>query len=95
MFSAFANVFRVPDLKKKVFFTLGILIVYRLGAFIPTPGIDGGNLAIFFARLAETQGGTIFGIMNMFSGGAVQRLTRNSNSSSDSKGIRRFIGQFR
>ena len=75
MFSAFANVFRVPDLKKKVFFTLGILIVYRLGAFIPTPGIDGGNLAIFFARLAETQGGTIFGIMNMFSGGAVQRLT--------------------
>ena len=75
MLSAFANVFKVPDLKRKVFFTLGVLIVYRLGAFVPTPGIDGASLAIFFERLSQTQGGTIFGIMNLFSGGAVQRLT--------------------
>ncbi|MFT5206508.1 MAG: preprotein translocase subunit SecY [Candidatus Omnitrophota bacterium] len=75
MLAPFLNVFKIPDLKKKIFFTLGMLIVYRLGAFIPTPGIDGAKLAQFFAKLAEGQGGTLFGIMNMFSGGAVQRLT--------------------
>ncbi len=75
MLSAFQNIFKVPDLKKRVLFTLGLLAVYRLGAFVPTPGIDGAKLAIFFQRLAETQGGTLFGIMNLFSGGAVQRLT--------------------
>jgi preprotein translocase subunit SecY len=75
MLNAFRNVFKIPDLKKKIFFTLGLILVYRLGAFIPTPGIDSSKLAIFFARVAEQQGGTIFGIMNMFSGGAIQRLT--------------------
>lgn len=75
MISAFANVFRVPDLKKKIYFTLAILVVYRLGAYIPTPGIDSAKLAVFFDKLSQSQGGTIFGVMNMFSGGAVQRLT--------------------
>lgn len=75
MLSAFANIFKIPDLKKRVLFTLGILAVYRLGSFVPTPGIDGTKLAIFFQRIAEQQGGTLFGIMNMFSGGSVQRLT--------------------
>jgi len=75
MLSAFVNIFKIPDLKKRVLFTLGILMVYRLGAHVPTPGIDGAKLAAFFAKIAEQQGGTLFGIMNMFSGGAVQRLT--------------------
>lgn len=75
MLSAFLNAFKIPDLKRRIFFTLGILVVYRFGTFVPTPGIDGAKLAIFFARVAEQQGGTLFGIMNLFSGGAVQRLT--------------------
>ena len=39
-FEAFANIFRIPDLRKRVLFTLGMLAVYRLGRIIPTPGID-------------------------------------------------------
>ena len=75
MFNSLTNIFRIPDLKKKVLFTLGLIAVYRIGAFIPTPGIDGAKLAQFFDNIAKTQGGTLFGIMNMFSGGAMKRLT--------------------
>ncbi len=75
MLQALANAFKIPDLKRKILFTLGIIAVYRVGAFIPTPGIDGRKLAQFFQELAQSQGGTLFGIMNMFSGGAVERLT--------------------
>ncbi|MBD3426023.1 MAG: preprotein translocase subunit SecY [Candidatus Omnitrophica bacterium] len=75
MFEAVSNIFKIPDLKKKILFTLGIIAVYRVGAFIPTPGIDGVKLAQFFDNIARSQGGTLFGIMNMFSGGAMKRLT--------------------
>ncbi len=72
---AIRNLFKIPDLKKKILFTLGLIAVYRVGAFIPTPGIDGAKLAQFFDNIARTQGGTLFGLMNMFSGGAMRRLT--------------------
>jgi preprotein translocase subunit SecY len=75
MLQAFANTLKIPDLRKKIFITFGIIAVYRLGTFIPTPGINSANLAMFFDNLARTQGGTLFGVMNLFSGGAVQRLT--------------------
>ena len=75
MFQAFANLFKIPDLKKKILFTLGLVAVYRIGAFVPTPGIDGAKLMQFFDNIAKTQGGTLFGMINMFSGGAIQRLT--------------------
>ncbi len=75
MFDAITNIFKIPDLKKKISITLGLLLVYRVGAFIPTPGIDGAKLAQFFANIAHTQGGTLFGLMNMFAGGAMERLT--------------------
>jgi preprotein translocase subunit SecY len=75
MLEAFGNIFKIPDLRKKVMLTLGMIAVYRVGTYIPTPGIDGANLAAFFARLAQSQGGALFGIMNMFSGGAISRLT--------------------
>lgn len=75
MLDSIANVFKIPDLRKKVMFTLAMVAVYRIGAFIPTPGIDGAKLAQFFDNIARTQGGTLFGIMNMFSGGAMRRLT--------------------
>jgi preprotein translocase subunit SecY len=55
--------------------TGALIAVYRIGCYVPTPGIDGQALADFFNRIAKTQGGTIFGIINMFSGGAMERLT--------------------
>lgn len=75
MLKALTNAFKIPELKNKIIFTLALLAVYRIGAFIPTPGIDGAKLAQFFENIARTQGGTLFGIMNMFSGGAMRRLT--------------------
>ncbi|MEE9500067.1 MAG: preprotein translocase subunit SecY [Candidatus Omnitrophota bacterium] len=75
MIGAFANLFKIPDLKRKILITAGLIAVYRVGAFIPTPGIDGAKLAMFFENIAKTQGGTLFGMINMFSGGAIQRLT--------------------
>jgi preprotein translocase subunit SecY len=75
MLQAFANTFKIPDLRNKILFTFGIIAVYRLGTFIPTPGIDGAKLAMFFENIARTQGGTLFGVMNLFSGGAMHRLT--------------------
>ncbi|MBN2097241.1 MAG: preprotein translocase subunit SecY [Candidatus Omnitrophica bacterium] len=75
MLQALSNIFKIPDLRKKVLVTLGLFVVYRIGAYIPTPGIDSSALAQFFDNIAKQQGGTLFGIMNMFSGGAIQRLT--------------------
>ncbi|MFC1804645.1 preprotein translocase subunit SecY [Candidatus Omnitrophota bacterium] len=75
MISALVNSFKIPDLKKRLLVTGALIAVYRVGCFIPTPGIDGAALAEFFARIAKTQGGTLFGIINMFSGGAMQRMT--------------------
>jgi len=72
---AFANSFKIPDLRKKILYTLGMIAVYRLGTFIPTPGIDGAKLSLFFENIARTQGGTLFGVMNLFSGGAIHRMT--------------------
>jgi preprotein translocase subunit SecY len=70
-FEAFANIFRVPDLRKRLLFTLGLLAVYRLGSQIPTPGIDTNRWADFFAA----QQGSIFGFFDMFAGGNIRRLT--------------------
>jgi preprotein translocase subunit SecY len=66
----FQNVFRIPELKKRILYTLVILAVYRVGVFIPTPGIDGQALTRFF----ESMQGTIFGFFNMFSGGALEQM---------------------
>jgi preprotein translocase subunit SecY len=67
----FGNIFKVPELKRRILFTLGILVVYRIGAHIPTPGINSIALAELFARAQ----GTILGFFDMFSGGALSRLT--------------------
>jgi preprotein translocase subunit SecY len=68
---ALANVFRVPDLRKRLLFTLGLLAVYRLGAFIPTPGVDTVRLNEFFTQ----NSGTLFGFIDLFSGGTFRRFT--------------------
>jgi preprotein translocase subunit SecY len=70
-FDAVANIFRVPDLRKRVLFTLGLLAVYRIGAFITTPGIDAIRLQQFFAQ----NSGTLFGFIDLFSGGMFRRMT--------------------
>ena len=70
-FEAFANVFRIPDLRKRVLFTLGLLAVYRLGGHIPTPGINLQRWSDFFSR----NQGTIFGFFDLFAGGNIRRLT--------------------
>lgn len=68
---AIGNLFKIPELKRRILFTLGVLIVYRIGAHIPTPGIDSAALAELFAQTK----GTILGMFDMFSGGALSRLT--------------------
>jgi len=75
MLQAFINSFRIPDLRKKLFITLLLLAIYRVGAYIPTPGVNGAALIQFFNNVARSQGGGLFGIMDMFSGGALTRLT--------------------
>ncbi|MBL8214077.1 MAG: preprotein translocase subunit SecY [Bryobacterales bacterium] len=70
-FEAVANVFRIPDLRKRVLFTLGMLAIYRLGGHIPTPGIDANRLEEFF----QQNQGTLFGFIDLFSGGMFRRLT--------------------
>ena len=69
--SGFQNIFKIPELKKRIFFTLGLLIVYRVGVHVPVPGIDSVALASFFKQAEDT----IFGIFNMFSGGAFENLS--------------------
>jgi preprotein translocase subunit SecY len=69
--SGLRNILRIPDLRNRVLFMLGLLAVYRVGSFIPTPGIDSQALQTFFAQ----QGGTIFGMFNMFVGGNLSRLS--------------------
>jgi preprotein translocase subunit SecY len=71
MFEKLANIFRVPDLRKRILFTLGLLAVYRLGAHIPTPGINADLLQQFF----EQNRGTVLGYVDLFSGGQLRRLT--------------------
>jgi preprotein translocase subunit SecY len=75
MIKGFGNIFKVPDLRNKVLFTLLIVAIYRLGAYVPTPGIDGSALARFFESISRTPGGSLFGIIGMFTGGALQRAT--------------------
>ncbi|MDR3792517.1 MAG: preprotein translocase subunit SecY [Terracidiphilus sp.] len=71
MLEKFLNIFRIPDLRKRVLFTLGILAVYRLGAWIPTPGVNAHQLELMF----QGQGGSALGLMDLFSGGTLRRMT--------------------
>jgi len=76
MLKAFANCFKVPELKTRILFTLGLIFVYRIGCYIPTPGINGSALAEFFEKMNQaTQGGNVLSIMDMFSGGALSKMT--------------------
>ncbi len=71
MLSGFANIGRIPELKRRIGMSLLLLAVYRVGAHIPTPGINGEALAAFF-KAAQ---GTLLGLFDMFSGGALSQLS--------------------
>ena len=71
MFEKLANIFRIPDLRKRILFTLGLLAVYRLGGHIPTPGMNADKLQQFF----EQNRGSFLGFVDLFSGGQLRRLT--------------------
>ncbi len=65
------NIFRIPDLRNRILFTLGLLAVYRLGAFIAVPGINHQALE----QLFQSQGGTLFGLFDLFAGGNLRRFS--------------------
>jgi preprotein translocase subunit SecY len=70
-FEKIAAIFRIPELKRRVLFTLGMLCIYRLGSHVPTPGVDGSALADFFAASKDS----LFGLYDMFTGGNLSQAT--------------------
>jgi preprotein translocase subunit SecY len=71
MFDKLANIFRIPDLRKRILFTLGLLFVYRVGGHLPTPGVKWEQLEHFF----EQNRGSFLGFVDLFSGGQLRRMT--------------------
>src|SRR6476646_6328138 len=71
MFDKFANIFRIPDLRRRIFFTLGLLAVYRVGGHIPSPVIK----AQVCQQYLEQNRGTLLGFVDLFSGGNIRRMT--------------------
>src|SRR5437764_6888163 len=75
MFSAFANIAKIPELRRKTLFTLGLLVLCRVGVFIPLPGV---NLDAVSGALAEQRGsgfGEFLGVLDMFSGGGLSKMS--------------------
>lgn len=71
MLDSLQNIFKIPELKRRILFTLGFLAIYRVGCHVPIPGIDARALSEFF----QAQQGGIMGFVSMFSGGALERMT--------------------
>lgn len=71
LLSGIKNIFNIPELRTRILFMLGLLAIYRVGSFVPTPGIDPQALTRFF----EAQAGTILGFLDIFSGGNLRRLS--------------------
>ena len=71
MLAGLQNVFRIEELRRRIFFTAAMLAVYRVGCVVVTPGINGNVIKQFF----ESMSGTMFGLLNVFSGGAMEQLS--------------------
>jgi preprotein translocase subunit SecY len=71
--TAFARAFQTPDLRKKLLFTLGIIVLFRLGAHVPVPGVSYKNVQTCMDAVSGNSG--LFGLVNLFSGGALLQLT--------------------
>src|ERR1051326_2305775 len=77
MFQALLNVFRIPELRNKILFTLGLLAVYRIGFWIPIPGVNEHEMARQFQRATQGQGGLtqLISFVSIFGGGSIKRST--------------------
>src|SRR5262245_29808619 len=73
MLSAFANSWKIPEVRRRIVFTLGIVAIARLGANIPCPGVDAEPLRHWIAHQQAEVGGSIFGLADLFTGGALQQ----------------------
>jgi len=71
MLKGFQNIFQIPELKKRILFTLGAIAIFRIGSYIPSPGVDGRVLA----EALQAQAGGIFSFLNLFSGGSLYRFS--------------------
>jgi preprotein translocase subunit SecY len=71
MLEKLRNIFQVPELKRRILFTLLLFVIYRLGEHVPTPGVNGDALS----RALEQQRGTLFGLYDLFVGGGFSRAT--------------------
>nr|NLJ02457.1 preprotein translocase subunit SecY [Bacillota bacterium] len=71
MLAAMRNAMKIPDLRRKILYTIALLAVYRIGSFVPVPGVD----AVGLAQQLGVDGGNIFGFLNLFTGGALERFT--------------------
>lgn len=69
--SAFANIVKIPELRRRILFTLGMLAVYRVGIFVTTPGVNRNNLQ----EVMRSQSGSFLGMFNLFSGGALEQMS--------------------
>ena len=69
MLDAFKSVFKIEELRKRIFFTLALLVVYRIGGHVPTPGVDGSVIA------QALSSSSIFGLLDLFAGGAFAKAT--------------------
>ncbi|MCX5043969.1 preprotein translocase subunit SecY [Aldersonia sp. NBC_00410] len=75
MLSAFVSAFRTPDLRRKILFTLGLVALYRLGASLPSPGVDYGNVQKCVEEVSGGDNAGIYQLINLFSGGALLQLS--------------------
>ena len=75
MLGAFANAFRTPDLRRKLLFVLGIIVVFRAGSQIPAPGVDVGNVRACLDVAQSGENASLYSLVNLFSGGALLQLT--------------------
>jgi preprotein translocase subunit SecY len=73
--NAFVRALRTPELRSKIFFTLALLAVYRLGVFVPTPGFDYTNVTVCAQQAASGSSGGVLGMVNLFSGGALLQMS--------------------
>jgi preprotein translocase subunit SecY len=73
MFAAFANCWKIPELRRRILFTLGMVAIARLGANIPCPGVDSSELNLYMQSIQKQVGGSIVGLADMLTGGALQQ----------------------
>lgn len=78
MLSAYANSFKIPELRNRILFTLGLIFITRIMANVPTPGVDSTALRAFIEGLQQTAGGSFLGLYDLFSGGALQQFAVGS-----------------